>query len=87
LGLYWYNYNSNNHDINHNCINHYHDYDNHNNHNHNNHNNDNNNHHLNKMRKRLVGGREQVFLLCVWSGKLLDRTHLMHRAWRNPCHH
>jgi len=82
LGLYWYDHNSNNHHINHSYINHNHDY-----HDHNNHNNDNNNHHFDKMRKRLVGGWEQVFLLCIWSGKLLDRSDLLHRAWRNPCHH
>ena len=87
LGLHWYDYNSNNHYINHNYINHHHDYHDHNNHNHNNHDNYNNNHHLNKMRNRLVGGWEQVFLLCIRPSKLFDCTHLMYWAWRNPCHH
>jgi len=85
--LYWYDYNSNNHDnhhINHNYINHYHNYYNHNNHDHN---NDDNNYHFYKMRKRLDGGWEQVFLLCIRSGKLLDRSHLLHRAWWHPRHH
>ena len=87
--MYWYNYNRNNHDnhhIDHNYINHNHDYHNDNNHDHNN-NNHNNNYNFNKMRKRLDGGWEQVFLLCIWSGKLLDCSHIVHRAWRDPCHH
>jgi len=83
LELHWYDYNSNNHNnhhINNNYIHHYHDHHNHNN------NNDNNDH-LNQMRKRLDGGWGQVFLLCIRPGQLLDRSHLLYRAWRNPCHH
>jgi len=87
LELHWYDYNSNNHNnhhINNNYIHHYHDHHNHNN---NHHNNNDNNDHLNQMRKRLDGGWGQVFLLCIRPGQLLDRSHLLYRAWRNPCHH
>ena len=79
-------YDKNNH-INYTYINHYHNHHNHHGHNNHDHNDHNNNDHLHEMRERLDGGWGQVFLLCIWSGKLLDRSHLLHRAWRNPCHH